>query len=101
MRELLGGNVHAHGKRWLGRKLSVPRCHLFAGFTQQQSVHRDNQSGLVGYRDKLGGREQTISVLPSGQGLETGDPARLQGNNWLVVSSEFPQFQTLAKLRLQ
>jgi len=74
--ELASGEVDAHEQRLALGAGDGPALRLPARLFDNPRANRDDESGLLGHVDELGGHEQAaLGVLPPQQGLDTDDLA--------------------------
>ena len=79
----------------------MPGAQVFARLAHQQAVHGDDEAGFVGYGNKLSGHHHAFRALPASKSFKAGDLSGLQGNNRLVVSGKFAEFDRLAEICFQ
>ena len=100
--ELAGRQVHP--ARSSGSIRECRRCHadlLAARLAQHPQADVEDEPGLLGQVDELGGRQQpSVGVLPPHQRLGADDPARRHLDLGLVVDRELAVLDGLAQLDL-
>ena len=82
--ELAGGQVHAHlpARRRVGGE---PHAELRAGPLEHELPEGDDEPGVLGDRDELGGGDgPALGVGPAGQRLEGHELARVEADDRLV-----------------
>ena len=73
-----------HGDSRVGAEFLVPHPELFAGLLGDPAVELDDGAHFLRDHDELAGLEKsTLRVLPTHQGLETGDVAVGNGDDGL------------------
>ena len=80
----------------------VPGAHLRAGGAQHEAPELQDQAGLLGQRDELGGRDQAeVGVEPADQRLDADDRAIVQAHLRLVVDDQLGTLERAPQLGLQ
>ena len=65
-----------------------PRRALGAGGGQHPGAERNDQAGIFGHVEEVGGRDSGAVAPPPDQGLDAGDAGGLQLDYWLVLDGE-------------
>ena len=85
----LGRDVHAQPEGGGGLVLELPLVCLPAGGREDPAAQRDDEAGLLGQGDEVGGKEDpAVGMAPADQGLEADAPGSLQAQDGLVVHLE-------------
>ena len=85
--QLTHRDVHRHAQVAPSGQL-LPPLELLARGPQRPRAERQDQVGLLGDRDELGGAHQGIAVAPTQQGFDAAQPAGAQIDQRLVVQDE-------------
>jgi hypothetical protein len=80
----------------------VPRPQLSARLIKHPSAQRQDEPGLLCHRHEFARQDEpALRVLPSQEGLHTGDPAGLERDHRLVVEEELAALGGPAEVGLQ
>src|SRR5207249_4944241 len=100
LRELPGGDVHAHRHRRPGARPVLPHPRFRARALHHPAAQRYDRADLLGERDELLREEQPpLGVLPADEGFHARDPPRLQRDERLIVEPQLATLERAAKLR--